>query len=547
VTNPRIIKFGKYELIAHLATGGMAEIFLARQTGIAGFEKVLVIKKILPHLGREDVFVQMFLDEARIAARLNHQNVVQIFDLGCVEGQYFIAMEYLEGESLAEVIRQARRTRQPLPPMLAAGIAMQVCEGLNYAHTLVGPDGEPLQVVHRDVNPQNVFVLYSGGVKLVDFGIAKAAKRFSKTTTGMLKGKYGYMSPEQIMSKSLDSRSDVYSAGVVLWEMLTSRKLFRQASELEILKAITEQDPPPPSSVVSSLPEELDQIAMKALKRSREIRYQSAGEMRMELSFMLRRKAEQSDTVAIGEYMQAAFHDRMQEKRRLIKSAQSAGGNLEEALFGDLRYVKDDTEPSISPDTPPFAHTPQTPTSPPDLPESERQPETTGSSRWKFLSGLIGLVLVATLVVVWVAWPNRKDRTPVRPVVDPPKKTEPETKPETKPEEKPKKAEKEDSIVVEPPVEKKKAKRKRLRRRTRRPKPPVQPLKKLEPGRLRLATNPWTTIYLGGQKLGITPLVDVKLPPGKHILRATNPAKGIDGRIPVEIRPGQTTSKSVSF
>jgi serine/threonine-protein kinase len=548
VANQRVIRFGKYELIAHLATGGMAEIFLARQTGIAGFEKVLVIKKILPHLGREEVFVQMFLDEARIAARLNHQNVVQIFDLGCVEGQYFIAMEYLEGESLAEVVRQARRSRQNLPSMLAAGIAMQVCEGLHYAHTLVGPDGDPMQVVHRDVNPQNVFVLYSGGVKLVDFGIAKAAKRFSKTTTGMLKGKYGYMSPEQIMSKSLDARSDVYSSGVVLWEMLTSRKLFRQSSELEILKAITEKDTPPPSSVVSSLPEELDEITMKALKRSRELRYQSSGEMRMELSFMLRRKAEQSDTVAIGEYMQAMFYDRMQEKRRLIKSAQSAGANLEEALFGDLRFVKDDTEPSISPDTPPFGHTPPTVKEHPD----QQSTVASAPSRFKLLAFLTGLGLLAVLAVVFLVLPaGRKlvglDREPVEP---------PKTPVTTEVKQEKKSPLDAGTTMVgtrrvpepaTPEIPKAKRPPKRRRQKVRKQKSTPTPAKDLEPGRLRLATNPWTTVFFEGKKLGVTPLVDVKLPPGKHVLRATNPGKGIDGRITVEIRPGETTSKSVSF
>jgi serine/threonine-protein kinase len=354
------------------------------------------------------------------------------------------------------------------------------------------------------------------------------------------------MSPEQIMSKGLDARSDVYSSGVVLWEMLTSRKLFRQQSELEILKAITEKDTPPPSSVVSSLPDELDKITLKALKRSRELRFQTAGEMRMELSFMLRRKAEQSDTVAIGEYMQAMFFDRMQEKRRLIKSAQSAGANLEEALFGDLRYVKDDTEPSISPDTPPFAHTPTEPNDPDQQATVASGKPATPSGR-NLVAAFVILGLLGILAIVFLVLPvgrkligldqePEKPRKTATPAVVEPVKTGP--------------ADAGTTMVVEPVVpETPKIKRppKRKRQKVRKPRTPPTKALDLEPGRLRLATNPWTTVYFEGRKLGVTPLVDVKLPAGKHVLRAKNPGKGIDGKITVEIRPGETTSKSVSF
>ena len=536
-------KFGKFELIAHLATGGMAEIYLARQTSIAGFQKLLVIKRILSHLSREDVFVEMFLDEARIAAQINHPNVVQIYDLGCVEGQYFIAMEYLEGEGLSEVMRQARKQRQPIPPVLAAGMALQMCEGLHHAHTMLGPDGEPLKVVHRDVNPQNIFVLYSGGVKLVDFGIAKAAKRFSQTSTGMLKGKYGYMSPEQIMNLSLDSRSDVYSAGVVLWEMLTGRRLFRQSNELEILKAITEQDPSPPSSILPTVPQALDDICMRALKRSRDLRYQTAGEMRLELSFYLKRIKETSDTVAVGEFMQSLFADRIEEKRTLVKAAQaeSKSGDLGDSLFGG----RDDTEPSVSRYTPSFVE-PDAILQEPGSRSGEivvRQK----SSAWQVLALLSGGALIAVLVLLAFLWPKQSgEKSTVGP--DPVKPKEPvATDAGTRPDRKP-----EEAVVVVPPrdpdpgpepvpVKKKKKRKKRRKKKV------DSNVAKGEPGRLRLATSPWTTIYIKGEKLGVTPLVDVELPPGKHTLRAVNPGKGIDRRIQVVIRSGQTTAKSVRF
>ena len=589
------VSFGKYQLIARLATGGMAEIFLARQMGIAGFEKLLVVKRILPHLAREKAFIQMFLDEARIAARLNHPNIVQIYDLGRVRDQYFIAMEYLEGESLASVMRHLRHRRRRLPPHLAAGIVLQVCEGLHYAHSMVGPDGEPLRVVHRDVNPQNIFVLYSGGVKLIDFGIAKAQNRFSHTSTGYLKGKYGYMSPEQIKNLPLDGRADVYSVGVVLWEMLTGRKLFRQASELEILKAITEQNPPAPSLINPDLPKEFDAITLRALHRSRDLRYQTAGELRMELSFLLKKSGEPSDSVALGEYLQLLFEQRMEEKRILIKQAQQkSAASLDQALFGDLQPYRSDTEPSISRDTPSFiGRTPAAADGPPTVvdsrPESTPTPGTptaaapAGGSRAAWAAmwiSLLTLAIVAVAAVVLWQVASRNDRpttgdnepAPARePVEDRRSNTTPLTvAPDSRPRPSPPTSSPADAgrpAAVKKPSRRRPARpaaatTKRPRRQTYRrqpgkdvPRPLHPPVSADKPGtgqprgsgRLRLSTTPWTTIYLGERKLGPTPLVDIKLPAGRHRLRAVNPGKGIERTIEVEIKPDQTTVRVVRF
>jgi eukaryotic-like serine/threonine-protein kinase len=557
-------KFGKYELIAHLATGGMAEIYVARQTGIAGFEKLLVIKRILPHLAREELFVKMFFDEARIAARLSHQNIVQIYDLGHVDDQYFIAMEYLEGESLAKMMRKIRKSKTPLSPALAAGIALQVCEGLHYAHTMVGPDGEALQVVHRDVNPQNVFVLYAGGVKLVDFGIAKATNRFSHTSTGMLKGKYGYMSPEQIKNLPLDARSDVYSAGVVLWEMLTGRKLFRQSSELEILQAITEQDTPPPSAVVSNVPPELDAVCLKALQRSRELRYQTAGEMRMELSFMVKRCRDPSDTVAIGEFMQSTFYERMLHKRKLIKEAQDRGTNLQKTLFGDLRLSQpdfkidsDDTEPSISRYTPVFDQKSASDVLPASQ-AAQAGKRATGKSRLALGLGA-AVALVGALLLVFLLWRpatgslSAADGAQAAGAGDAGVALQHSAVADA------------GSLMVVRPVgadagvtgsaghgprrghktRKIRARKKKLGL-TANP-APVTPVTSAKPGRLRLATVPWTTVYYKKRKLGVTPLVDIELPSGECSLHAVNAEKGIDKEIIVQIKPGETTMKRIRF
>ncbi len=339
--------FGKYKLLAHLATGGMAEVLLASHTGLANFEKLVVIKLILPHLSKEKRFIDMFLDEARIAAMLNHPNVVQVFDLGIQDGRYFIAMEYLPGESLSYLVRTMRKDGQALPPHLAAGIVMQAAEGLHHAHSAVDNTGKSLRIVHRDISPQNIFVLYDGGVKVVDFGIAKATLSTTKTRTGTLKGKYAYMSPEQILGKELDGRSDVFSLGVVLWECLTGQKLFAQQSDLKLLQSITDGDISAPAEVNPGIPWDLSNITMKALERDRSARYKSAREFRDSLSRFLKKTEEEGDTAAIAKFMHSHFAVRINKKQQLIKGTREVEPNLQDTLFGDLNSILSDTEQSI--------------------------------------------------------------------------------------------------------------------------------------------------------------------------------------------------------
>src|SRR5688572_513451 len=233
-------RLGPYTLLRRLAVGGMAEIFLARRDGPAGFSKVVALKRILPHLSTLPEFVSMFLDEARLAARLTHPHVVQIYDFGEVEGTYFISMEYVPGEDLLAAIKRARELERPVPPIVACSILSAVCDGLHYAHELRDEYGKALGIVHRDVTPSNVLISFDGVVKLADFGIAKAEHRSTHTAVGALKGKYAYMSPEQAKGEKLDRRSDLFSLGVAAHELLTGRRLFARDSELAVLKAITE-------------------------------------------------------------------------------------------------------------------------------------------------------------------------------------------------------------------------------------------------------------------------------------------------------------------
>jgi serine/threonine protein kinase len=280
--------FGKYILVDHIATGGMAEIFKAKRFGHGGFESLLVIKRILPHIGAKPDFVEMFIDEAKISVALQHPNIVRVFDFGKIgdvdehrkpRDNYFIAMECVEGKDVRYVLRQLARRKRFLPDRFAAFIAFEAAKGLHYAHQKSDLEGQPYGVVHRDVSPSNILVSYEGEVKVVDFGIAKAESNVYETRDGMLKGKFEYMSPEQAVGGDVDGRSDVFSLGIVLYEMLTSRRLFKTGSDADTLKLIRDKDVAPPSVLKPDVPPALEAIALKALRRNRAERYGSAQEM----------------------------------------------------------------------------------------------------------------------------------------------------------------------------------------------------------------------------------------------------------------------------
>ncbi len=269
--------FGRYELLARLATGGMAEIFLARhRDAIPGDSSVLVIKRVLPHLAEDSRFVSMFRDEARLAARIEHDNVCRVVDMGSVGDTYFIAMEYLHGMPLSRVLVRAARTEQPLDFRLVAGLLVQCCAGLHHAHELRDADGRALDVVHRDISPPNIFVTESGLVKLLDFGVAKAHGASEKTRTGTVKGKNAYMSPEQVLGQPMDRRSDIFSLGIVLWEALTAQRLFMREVDFETFRAITEGDVPDVRLLRPDTPAELADVVNHALALRPDQRFPTA-------------------------------------------------------------------------------------------------------------------------------------------------------------------------------------------------------------------------------------------------------------------------------
>ncbi len=273
------IKFGKYLLLERIAVGGMAEIFVAKAFGAEGFERLLAIKKILPTMGEDAEFIRMFVDEARIAVQLAHPNIVHVLELGRHEGTLFIAMEYISGRDLRQLMERFRKRQQPVPAPQACFIVAEVCEALDYAHRKRDANGRPLAIVHRDVSPQNVLVTFEGGVKLIDFGIAKAESRLQKTQSGILKGKFSYMSPEQVKGLPVDGRSDVFACGVLLWELLAGEKLFSGDSDFAILERIRQGVIPP----LRGCPDELEKVVDKALANDPAERYPSASALHDDL------------------------------------------------------------------------------------------------------------------------------------------------------------------------------------------------------------------------------------------------------------------------
>jgi serine/threonine-protein kinase len=277
------IQLGRYQLLDALGVGGMAEVFRARTFGPGGFERQVVIKRIQPVHGSDPEFVKMFVDEAKILGMLHHPNVVQVYDFGDDDGTLFLAMEYVDGPSISRVLRSLRGSGRKMPPAIAAYIAREVCRALDYVHNLGGPDGQPLRIVHRDVTPSNIVLTSSGGLKLLDFGVAKFKSSEQLTRAGTVKGKPAYLAPEQLEGRKIDGRVDIFALGVVLHEMLSLEHLFAGDSDLVTVKKVMEMKIPVPSSKRADVPPELDAIVMRALERDRSRRYGDAAEMARDL------------------------------------------------------------------------------------------------------------------------------------------------------------------------------------------------------------------------------------------------------------------------
>jgi serine/threonine protein kinase len=403
VASPAPRELKKYELLCRLAQGGMAELWLARSKGLGGFEKTLVIKRILPSYAKHAEFVKMFLDEARIAATLQHSNVVQVFDVDSVDGNVFMAMEFLHGQDLRTILERLERKKLTMPLEHAMAIVLSVCAGLSYAHEKVGAEGRPLDIVHRDVSPANVIVTYDGNVKIIDFGIARATGKLADNTQyGIIKGKLGYMSPEQCLCEPLDKQSDVFCIGILLWEMTVGRPLFPNHDQYKAFAATCDEDAPLPSLFDRRYPPELERIVMKALRRRRDERYPNAQELQRDLEKVVLERKLPVTPFGLTAWMQKIFGRELE----AWKVAQRRGRSLADFIAtyrtsptGEVaitrEYTDEPTRESPMPDmTPPPVETYR----PAD--EEPANEERGGAWRgWRIMVGVMVVVAVGVAVV----------------------------------------------------------------------------------------------------------------------------------------------------
>jgi eukaryotic-like serine/threonine-protein kinase len=506
-----------------LARGGMAEVFLARMSGVGGFAKLLVIKRMLPHLNDDPEFHEMFLNEGRVAARLNHPNVCQVYELGEVDGEMFLAMEYLEGLAWGELVATVPRGRA-IELRVAASVIGQVCEGLRYAHEFTDVDGTPMPIVHRDVSPQNLFITTEGVCKLLDFGVSKVLTEGSRTRTGMLKGKLPYMAPEQIRGEPIDARADVFSMGVVLWEALTGSRLFQLDSDYKIWKAITEGEIPRVTSLVAGLPPQIDHVVERALERDLTHRYPSIRAFATDLRDAANRAGGTFDTATLGGIVKSLGAVKLAEKIGKVSRAigrpskLGAAPPLPAAITQELKAIEQSDTHSVS------------------LRDASvkvrRKPRT-----WR-IAIAIGVLAVAAAITI-ALWPGNNQpvaahiedaRVMVAAVADAAVPPSEEPIIEVLPNE--------DDVT--PP-------KRDPRRPTRRPvKKPVEPkppaeVAVAEPGFYSVDSKPYATIYIDDKSYGETPLFKLQLPAGKHRIRAVR-ADGKSQRLSITIQPGKLFS-----
>ncbi len=563
---------GRYTLLAKIATGGMAEIWLAKQAGPRGFEKVIVIKRIVDSLSADPEFVEMFLDEARIAAQLNHPNIVQIYDLGEHAGAYYIAMEYLPGENLSAIARAAMKAGTPIPMAHAVKIISGAAEGLGHAHTRHGVKGEHLNVVHRDVSPQNIIITYDGLVKLVDFGIAKAANRGSQTMGGQIKGKVAYMAPEQAIGKTIDHRADLFSLAIVLYELVTKSRLFHREDQFQALSAVTSDEPVQPACVRNpEVPQELSDILGVALQKNPDERYPDAAAFHNALEGWLKTQPNSPTSADIGVFMHKLFAARINARAKLIETASM--GELTPSAARDA--VRNDTDHSMPGRT--------------GNRTMPRTPQSKARAALVLIPSALALLLSGVLLARMLLKrdePAPVDRGDTR-VVEPTKpvpqvgtlvvETDPPgadvsvdgtvvgKSPVTLSEQKLGKyaisatlaghktmattltlaeAGGKAKVLLPLPAEVAEVKQPAQPVQPPRPRPAPAPVAM---GKLSLQTTPWTKVSCNGKMLGDTPLIDVPIAAGKQLLKLVNEEKNISTSIEVEIKAGQTTKKQLKL
>lgn len=510
---------GRYLLHTRLGVGGMAEVWLARQEGPAGFSKNLVVKKILPHLADDKLFIEMFLNEARLAARLNHPNVVQIFELGEDEGRYFMVMEFIAGRNLRAIHRDQIAAGKLIPVRVLAHLLIGVCEGLHYAHELCDDSGVPLKMVHRDVSPDNILVTFEGQAKVVDFGIAKAVAQATMARTGTLLGKFSYMSPEHAMGEPLDRRTDIYALGVVLYELLAGTTPFQSTNELAVLKAIVSDPPPSLAAIRPDVPKALIAIVERAMAKEQENRFPDARSMGQALAAWLRSCPEPTSTAEVADFMNSHFAS----DRNMLQRALSKVTKDPQRLWKRLPQSNKSGTGSQS------------------IEKRPRRSVTTWASALIVLvaSATVGAALVVLTSSMLVS-PRHVRSSPSEQAGSPDAEASrdkaasssasvatsgptvnqqpeaPAGAPETPPDAGAPRAR---EAHVEPAV-------------SAPPRPPGVAAK----GRIVVRVNPWAEVTLDGKRVGLTPLAPIEVVPGKHRITLANSELGKTKNVTVDVR-----------
>ena len=324
-----LIPFGKYILLNKISAGATAAVYRGKIRGEAGFERLVTIKRVLPQMAGDPDFVETFVREAKICARLTHGNICPIYELGKVGESLYMALEWVAGRDLGAITRRLTQRGKPMPPLAAAFVASRLCDALDYAHGLKDSAGRPLGILHQDLSPANIMITYEGEVKLIDFGIARASGRAQQTNVEALKQKIGYMSPELVLGTALDARSDVFGVGVVLYEMVTGKRLFAGSDDIATLKLVSSASVPPPSAMLDDTPDELEQIIMRALGRDPDSRWPSAGEMAHALMACIAAEDPTFGTRNIAEMMRELFKDDMVAEQRRLNELTAASQDAE--------------------------------------------------------------------------------------------------------------------------------------------------------------------------------------------------------------------------
>ncbi|OJH42456.1 serine/threonine protein kinase [Cystobacter ferrugineus] len=539
MTQVQLPQLGKYRLLEVIAKGGMGEVYKAQQEGPAGFSKTVVVKRVLPHLADAENFIEMFLEEARLAARLSHPNVVQIFELGEERGEYFIAMEYIPGPSLHRVRKRLRELGHPFPVDIAAYVVAQALQGLHYAHELRDEAGRPLGIVHRDISPDNILVTMDGVVKVVDFGIAKATDSASKTQSGMLKGKLSYISPEQVSGWPASVHSDIYAAGVVLYQLFTNTLPFSAPSNAALLQKIATAEPEAPERRELDVPPVLSNIVMKALRKEPHERFATAQEMSRALFDALESCQRRLFPEDLSAFLKQLF-EQEGSPRRFFAQPTPRGTRLP----APPAVVEDEA-------TAPLAGSVLS--NPPTVTTEPARP------RNRAIAWAVGGALISVAVGVVALRPWERG-TPPAPAPVAPSSVAPAPAPENVQVQKPATPEPPvaavSPIAAEPSPEKAAVPPPREAApppdaptpepTTPSPAPsPQEPSRVAVMGRVQVRVNPWAEVFYEGRRLGITPMPAIRLPAGRRTLTLKNKELGVsrDYRVSVPAN-GEVTLKA---